>query len=130
MNELNNTVTAVGDYNNIPTQLTSNTSVVNMIEGLSLTKEADKKNWGNGNLKYTITLINDAEEDYTNVKITDEINTTLVNFINGSVNINNVPATETQAKYEEASHTLVINLDLVAASSRTTVTFLVEKKTQ
>lgn len=43
MNELTNTVIAVGNYNNIPTQLTSNTSIVNMIEGLSLTKEADKK---------------------------------------------------------------------------------------
>lgn len=45
MNELNNTVTATGNYNNIPTSLTSNTSIVNMIEGLTLTKDADKKNW-------------------------------------------------------------------------------------
>lgn len=128
MNELTNAVTSVGNYNSIPTQLTSNTSVVNMIEGLSLTKEADRKNWGNGNLKYTITLDNQAEEAYTNVKITDEINTTLVNFIKGSVKINDIDATEDQASYNDASHTLIVNLDQVAASSRTTVTFLVEKK--
>lgn len=128
MNELTNAVTSVGNYNSIPTQLTSNTSVVNMIEGLSLTKEADRKNWGNGNLKYTITLDNQAEEAYTNVKITDEINTTLVNFIKGSVKINDIDATEDQASYNDTSHTLIVNLDQVAASSRTTVTFLVEKK--
>lgn len=43
MNELNNTATSIGNYNNIPTSLTSNVSVVNIIDGLSLTKEADKK---------------------------------------------------------------------------------------
>ena len=36
MNELYNTVTSVGNYNNIPTSLTSNTLVVNMIVKLSL----------------------------------------------------------------------------------------------
>lgn len=56
MNELNNTVNAVGNYNSIPTSLTSNTSVVTMIEGLTLTKDEDKKNWSSGNLTYKITL--------------------------------------------------------------------------
>lgn len=55
MNELNNTASANGTYNNIPTSVTSNTSVVNMIEGLTLTKEADKQNWSSGDLTYTIT---------------------------------------------------------------------------
>ncbi len=45
MSELNNTATPIGNYNSVPTSLTSNTSVVNMVEGLSLTKEADKDNW-------------------------------------------------------------------------------------
>ena len=43
MNELYNTVTSNGNYNNIPTTLTSNTSIVNMVEGLSILKEANKK---------------------------------------------------------------------------------------
>ena len=46
INELNNIVTAVRNYNNIPTTLTSNTSVVNIIEGLSLHKEADIRQIG------------------------------------------------------------------------------------
>lgn len=41
MNELNNIVTSTGSYNNIPTSLTSNTSVVNIIEGLTITKDAN-----------------------------------------------------------------------------------------
>lgn len=128
MNELNNTVTAVGNYKSIPTSLTSNTSVVNMIDGLILTKNADKKNWGSGNLTYTIELDNQADDSYTDVKITDVINTTLVDFVNGSVKINDVEATPEEASYDEGSHTLTINLNEVAASSRTTVTFLVAKK--
>ena len=43
MNELNNVVTATGTYNDIPTSLTSNTMVVNMVDGLTIKKEADKK---------------------------------------------------------------------------------------
>ena len=34
MNELTNTVTSNGTYNNVPTELTSNVSVVNIIDGL------------------------------------------------------------------------------------------------
>lgn len=56
MNKLSNLVTVEGNYNNILTELTSNTSVVNMIEGLTVTKEADKQNWASGNLTYTITI--------------------------------------------------------------------------
>ena len=43
MNKLNNTATSVGTYNNIPTSLTFNTAVVNMVDGLTLTKDTDKK---------------------------------------------------------------------------------------
>ena len=46
MNELSNIAKASDTYDNIPTSLTSNTSVVNVIEGLSLIKEADMENWG------------------------------------------------------------------------------------
>ena len=48
MNELNNLVIAVGNYNSVPTFLTSNTSVVNMTEGLTITKTANKTNWIDG----------------------------------------------------------------------------------
>lgn len=128
MNELNNIVTAVGNYNNILTTLTSNTSVVNIIEGLSLHKEAGKTNWGGGNLEYTITIDNQTDKIYVKPIITDVIDTTLVDFIDGSVEINGVIATQNQYNYNEATHTLTVNLDDVTPSSNSTFMFSVKKK--
>ena len=130
MNELNNTVTSVGNYNNIPTSLTSNVSVVNIIDGLSLTKDADKKNWGSGELTYTITIDNQTDTSYVKPIVTDKIDTSLVEFVSGSVMINDTPATESQYSYDEGTSTLTINLDDVGATTTTTLTFRVAKKTQ
>lgn len=43
MAELNNTAPAVGSYNSVPPSLISNTSVINIVEGLTLVKDVDKK---------------------------------------------------------------------------------------
>lgn len=128
MNELSNTVTSVGNYNNIPTSLTSNTSVVNLIEGLTLTKEADKDNWVGGTLTYLITLDNQTDTSYENPVIKDVLDNTLVNFVEGSVTINGQKAETSKYNYDEDTHTLTINLDSVTPSSSTAVTFLVTKK--
>ena len=128
MNELNNTATSIGNYNNIPTSLTSNVSVVNIIDGLSLTKEADKKNWGSGELTYTITIDNQTDTSYVKPIVTDKIDTSLVEFVTGSVMINDTPATESQFSYDAGTSTLTINLDDVGATSKTTLTFRVTKK--
>ena len=82
MSELNNTVTSIGNYNSVPTSLTSNTSIVNMVEGLTLTKKADKNNWVSGYLTYTITLDNDTDKPYEMPVITDILDNTLVEFVN------------------------------------------------
>ena len=128
MAELNNTATAVGSYNSVPTSLTSNTSVVNMVEGLTLVKDADKKNWANGILTYTITINNQTDVTYVKPIVTDIIDTSLVEFIQDSVTINDVQATQSQYNYEEASHTLTVNLDDVAENTTVTLTFSVTKK--
>lgn len=129
MNELNNVSTASGNYNNIPTSLTSNLSVVNIVEGLSLKKEADKKNWSDGNLTYTITIENNTETSYENPTVTDIIDTGLVSFVTGSVKINNVLATEGQYNYDTDSHKLTVTPGTVSENSTTTITFSVKKKT-
>lgn len=128
MNELENTVTSVGNYNNIQTTLTSNTSKVNIINGLTLTKEADKQNWGSGYLTYIITLDNQTDQNYEKPTITDIIDTNLVEFVPGSVTIDDVEAPQEKYSYNDATHTLTINLDDVTPSSSTTLTFQVEKK--
>lgn len=128
MNELTNTVYSNGNYNNIPTSLTSNTSVVNMIEGLTLTKDADKKNWSDGLLTYTIKLNNSTTTPYSNPVITDIINTDLVEFVTDSVKINGVEATSSEYSYDTGTHTLTINLNDIEANTEVSVTFNVKKK--
>lgn len=125
--ELNNSVTSVGNYNNVPTSLTSNVSVVNMVDGLTLTKDADKKNWANGNLTYTITIDNQTATTYESPVITDVIDHTLVKFVEDSVTINGVQADTSKYNYDDGNHTLTVNLDDVGPSSTTTLTFRVEK---
>lgn len=128
MNVLNNIVTSVGNYNNIPTSLTSNVSTVSVVEGLTLTKDADKKNWTSGDLTYTIVIDNKTDTAYENPKITDVIDDSLVEFVNDSVTINGVTATSSQYNYDDASHTLTVNLDSVNPSTTTTLTFRVTQK--
>ena len=110
MNELNNTALARGNYNNVPTSITSNTSIVNLVEGLTITKEADKTNWIDGNLTYTITIDNQSDKSYEQPIVTDIIDTSLVDFIEGSVKIDNVISRNNQYNYNTTTHILTINL--------------------
>lgn len=128
MNELNNSVTAAGTYNSIPTSLTSNTMVVNMIEGLTIVKDADKKNWADGALTYTVTIQNNTDKTYENPIVTDVIDNKYVDFIEGSVMIGSAKATETQASYDDANHTLTVKLNNVLPSTSSIFTFQVQKK--
>lgn len=50
MNELSNTVNGTGTYDSVPISLSSNTSVVKLVDGLTLTLAADKTYWKDGNL--------------------------------------------------------------------------------
>lgn len=130
MNELSNTAEVSGEYNGVSTSLMSNVSVVNMVDGLTFKKEADKKNWATGNLKYTFTISNLTDTAYVNPVIKDVLDTSLVSYVEDSVYINGVQASGGEASYDDASKTLTITLDKVAEQSTTTVTFEVKKKTQ
>lgn len=128
MNELNNVANVNGTYDNIPTSLTSNTSVVNLIEGLTLTKDADKKNWSSGDLTYTITIDNQTDKSYVGPVLTDVIDNNFVDFIEDSVMLDGVKMDTSKYSYDTGTHTLTVNLDDISASSSTTLTFRVKKK--
>lgn len=128
MNELNNVVTSTGTYNNMPTSLTSNNTVVNMIDGPTITKSADKQNWSSGNLTYTIVLDNQTITSYVNPSIVDVIDNNLVDFVIGSVTINGSKMSEENYDYDNNMHTLMIRLDSLSANSETTITFSVKRK--
>jgi len=123
--ELSNVVTATGDYNNVPVTITSDASVVTMLEGLTITKSADKTVWADGYLTYTITVKNDSTETYANATITDILDTSLVTFKDGSVTIDGTQATSSEYSY--TSGTLTVNLGDVSPSGEKVVTFQVSK---
>lgn len=124
---LTNTVRAVGNYDNIPTAITSSASVVTMISGLSITKTSDKQVWAEGNLTYTIKIDNQSEKTYTEPKITDELDTTKVTFVENSVTIDGSTADTSKYNFDSDTNTLTITLDDIAASNTCTVTFQVSK---
>ena len=125
-NELNNVVSAVGNYNSIPTSITSNASVVVMIDGLTITMTVDKSVWADGDLTYTIVINNGTEKAYENPVITDKLDTTLVEFIDGSVMIDGVAATSSE--YTFNTDTLTINLSTMNQNDTKTISFKVRKK--
>lgn len=126
--ELTNTVRAVGNYNNIPTAITSDALVVTMVSGLTITKTADKSIWADGALTYTITINNQSTQSYTSPVITDVLDTSLVVFTPDSVTIDGVKATSSQYTYDESTSILTVNLEDLAAAATKTITFQVTKK--
>lgn len=126
--ELTNTIRAVGNYNNIPTAITSDALVVTMVSGLTITKTADKSIWADGALTYTITINNQSTQSYTSPVITDVLDTSLVVFTPDSVTIDGVKATSSQYTYDESTSILTVNLEDLAAAATKTITFQVTKK--
>lgn len=126
--ELTNTVTVGGNYNDIPTSISSEAVVVTMLDGLTVTKSADKSVWADGALTYTVEVNNETTVNYTEPVITDTLNTTLVSFDAGSVTINGEKMDESKYTYSDATGFLTINLDTISPSSKSTITFQVTKK--
>lgn len=126
--ELSNIVTALGEYNNIPTSISSEAAIVTMITGLTIEKVADKTVWADGLLTYTITVKNETTQTYTNATVTDILNTTLIDFVNDSVTIDSTKATSEEYTYTEETGTLTVKLSDIAPSTTKTITFQVKKK--
>ncbi len=126
--EYNNTVNAVGNYDTVPTSITSNTTVVTMVTGLTISKESDKKVWVDGPLNYTLVLNNDTEKIFGKPVITDILDGNLVDFVDGSVTIDGVKATSSEYIFRSDTNTLTVNLEDLEPSGVRTVRFQVVKK--
>lgn len=128
---LNNQASAVGEYNNISTSLTSEVSVVTIIDGLTITKSADKENWASGVLTYTIVVNNTTGNTYSDVNVTDVLDTTKIKLVDGSVTVDGATITEgsgvNEYTYDDTSGTLVVNLGDIATTVKKTITFQVSK---
>lgn len=104
----------------------SDISTVSMINSLILTKEANKKNWSSGNLTYKLIIDNQTNITYTNLVITDILDTSVIEFIDGSVKINDIYFNKD--KYLFSNNTLKINLDKIFKKTKITISFSVRKK--
>lgn len=127
INELNNTANVSGTIDGQTTTLTSNTLEVNVINGLTAVKSADKTSWADGKLTYTLTINNTTGQTYTSPVITDTLDTTLVTFVPDSVTINGSAATSSQYTYNNSNGLLTVNLSDIATGGTATVTFKVTK---
>lgn len=125
---LSNTVSAVGNYDDIPTAITSTATVVTMVSGLNISKTADKNVWADGVLTYTIIIENKTQKTYGTPEIKDTLDLTLIDFVEGSVTIDSAKASEDDYEYNQDTGVLTVNLSDIAASGSSVVTFQVKKK--
>ena len=126
--ELNNTATVLGNYNNIPTSISTQTLVVTMLSGLSVTKTADKQVWSDGNLTYSIEISNQTDMDYTSPVITDILDPTLITLVENSVKVDGTPLETSEYTFDDSTGKLTINLTNVETKTSKVITFEVKKK--
>lgn len=95
-----------------------------MIAGLTILKIADKQNWASGNLQYTITITNGAQNAFETPTITDILDPTLIKLVEDSVEVDGKKA---NYDYDEATGELKIVLDTIATETNSVITFQVQK---
>ena len=105
---------------------TSLVSVLNLINGLTITKSADKINWVDGYLTSKIVITNTSDGNYENAYITDSLDKT-VEFVSNSLIIDNVVATEDDYDYDAKENILTIYLNNVDNKTSKIITFQVKK---
>ena len=95
-----------------------------MIAGLTIVKTADKQNWASGNLTYTITITNGAENAFETLTITDTLDPTLIKLVENTVQVNGKTA---EYQYDETTGVLTITLETIATEANSVITFQVQK---
>ena len=106
--KLSNIANVTGTYDSIPTTLTSEAVITEMIAGLTILKTADKQNWASGNLQYTITITNGAQNAFETPTITDILDPTLIKLVKDSVEVENTLMMKQQENYGRDYQKLVL----------------------
>lgn len=113
-----------GTYDSIPTTLTLEAIITDLISGLTIIKTADKQNWATGNLTYTIKITNAATSAFEKPTFTDILDPTLIKLVDNSVKVN---GTTTEYNYDSGTGKLSVELETIAIEESTTITFQVQK---
>ncbi len=119
---LENKASALGTYGLSPTTITSEPITITMVSGLTITKTADKSIWADGELTFTVTIVNGAEQPYVSPVLTDILDTTLIDLVTDSVEVDGEAAS-----YNYTAGTLTVQLEDLAITDNVVVTFRVQK---
>ena len=121
---LSNIAEVTGTYASIPTTVTSQAVVTEIIKGLTITKVADKQNWVTGDLTYTITIVNNAVSPLENPIITDTLDPTIIKLVDNSVKVDNATA---EYNYVASTGILTIHLETIEVGKTTVIIFQVQQ---
>lgn len=121
---LSNIANVTGDYDAIPTTLTSEAVITEMIAELTIVKTVDKQNCASGNLAYTVTILNSAENPFEKPTFTDTLDPLLISLVENSVRVNGTDANYT---YDSETGLLTVELETIAKDGSTESTFQVQK---
>ena len=124
-NVLENRASALGTYDHVPAEILSNIVTTDMVSGLVITKQADKTVWTDGHLTYTVTIKNNAIEEYANVVLTDVLDPTKVELVEFSVKVD---GTSHLYAYDEITGALTVVLSTLLVGEEVEITFQVQKK--
>lgn len=120
---LQNTANVEGLYGLIPTELTSDAVITQLISELTIIKTADKALWAdNSYLTYTVTITNNESQNFTTASFTDLLDTTKIVLVDDSVKVNG--DTET---YTYDAGLLSVTLPDINAGDTVIITFQVQK---
>lgn len=122
--KLTNVADVTGTYDSIPTTLTSEAIITDLISGLTIVKTADKQNWATGNLTYTIKITNAATSAFEKPTFTDILDPTLIKLVDNSVKVNDATV---EYNYDSGTGKLSVELETIAIEESTTITFQVQK---
>ena len=125
--QLTNQVDISGEYGNPASTInfSSNKVTTTIVQGLSVTKSADKTNWVDGPLTYTIVVQNNSGSELSNGTLTDTIDTTLVDFnTTFGVQLDD----SSYSTYTYNSGNLEITLPNLEDEKQITITFQVTRK--
>lgn len=122
---LSNIANVTGNYESVPTTLVSEAVITELIAGLTIVKTADKQNWASGNLTYTVTITNDAENAFESPTFTDTLDPKLIKLVENSVEVNGEPTAEYQ--YDSTTGVLSVTLSTIATGAKSIITFQVQK---
>lgn len=122
--KLSNIANVVGTYDAISTTLTSEAVITDLISGLTILKTADKQNWATGDLTYTVTVTNGAENAFETPTFSDTLDPTLIKLVENSVKVDDKTVEYT---YDPTTGLLSLELETIATGASSIITFQVQK---